>query len=125
MNGQREARGATWLAFRTLLAAFGTAVGMAIYYPRRGFKRYALLCGPIIGVGSAALTSWWLTGRANVHRFEVVFAALLGAAPGVLLYVFLTRRKWNKLHAPRDIWLEEPKENEATESTEDTERQDL
>ncbi len=92
--------------FRTLLAMFGGALGLAIYYPRWGFKRYALLCGPILGLGSMWLVGWYLTGRTTVYRFETVFAALIGAFPGAALYVLLARRKWHKKNAAESIWIE-------------------
>jgi hypothetical protein len=91
---------------RTFFAMLGSAIGLVVYYPRRGFKRYALLCGPLIGLGTAILTTSWLTGRQHVHRAELVFAALLGGAPGALLYAWLARRKWIKLHAREEIWIE-------------------
>lgn len=91
---------------RTLLAVLGGVLGLAIYYPRSGFKRFALLCGPILGIGSMMLAGWYLTGRTKVYRFEAVFAALIGAFPGIALYVLLVRRKWRKKHATETLWIE-------------------
>lgn len=90
---------------RTLLASFGGVVGLAIYYPAWGFKRYALLCGPTLGLGSMMLLDWYLGGRTKIYRFEGVFAALIGAFPGVVLYALLARRKWHKKHPADAIWL--------------------
>jgi hypothetical protein len=93
-------------AGRILLAAFGSILGLMIYYPRSGFKRYALLCGPALGIGSFLLLNWYLTGRVKVYRFEAVFAALLGGLPGVLLYIFLARRKWYGRQRSEALWIE-------------------
>ncbi|MBI3860991.1 MAG: hypothetical protein HY290_03765 [Planctomycetia bacterium] len=91
---------------RMLLSAFGGALGLAIYYPRWGFKRYALLCGPILGIGSIVVAEWYLTGRTRVYRFETVFTSLIGGLPGVVLYVLLARRKWRKKQPADTIWIE-------------------
>jgi len=79
---------------RMLLAMFCSMLGLMIYYPRWGFKRYALFCGPFIGWGTSVATSTWLIGRAEVYRVELVFAAMLGGIPGTIVYVLLARRKW-------------------------------
>jgi len=105
-DGRTNSAGSTLPVGRTLLAMFGGALGLAIYYPRWGFKRFALLCGPVLGMGSMFVAGWYLSGRSTVYRFEVVFSALIGALPGVALYVALVRRKWHKKQAATTIWVE-------------------
>jgi hypothetical protein len=92
--------------FRTMLAVLGGFLGLALYYPRSGFKRYALLSGPLSGIGSLFVIGEYLAGRTTVYRFEIVFASLIGALPGVILYVILTRRKWHKKHSSDSLWIE-------------------
>jgi hypothetical protein len=85
---------------RTVLAMFGGVFGLMIYCPRWGFKRYALVCGPILGLGSILVLNWYLTGRTKVYRFEAVFAALIGTLPAVAVYILLARRKWHLKNPP-------------------------
>jgi len=104
-DGRTHAPASTLPIGRTMLAVSGCMLGLAIYYPRRGFKRFALLCGPVLGLGSMFVAGWYLSGRSTVYRFEAVFSALIGALPGVALYVALVRRKWHKRHSAETIWI--------------------
>jgi hypothetical protein len=75
------------------LAVGGSILAMMLYCPNWGFKRFALLGGPIAGIGALMFLSYWLTGRDRIYRFEPVLIALLGAAPGVGLWVLFILRK--------------------------------
>jgi hypothetical protein len=79
------------------LATIGGAFSLALYYPRSGFKRFALLCGPLVGLGTMFTLGLYLAARSEVYRFEICFASLVGAAPGLALYVLLVSWKANRL----------------------------
>jgi hypothetical protein len=82
-----------WRTFVVLVATFG----LILYYPRSGFKRYALLCGPLIAFLVPACVAQYLEGRTEVFRAEVLVVTLLALAPGVGLYIWLTWRKAKRL----------------------------
>jgi hypothetical protein len=105
-DDRKNAAAATLPIGRTMLAMLGGMLGLAIYFPRRGFKRCALLAGPVLGLGSMFVAGWYLSGRSTVYRFEAVFSALIGALPGVALYIALVRRKWHKRHSADTMWIE-------------------
>ncbi|MGE3777187.1 MAG: hypothetical protein AB7F89_08390 [Pirellulaceae bacterium] len=75
-------------------------LGVMLYYPRSGFKRYALLCGPFIAFFVPFVVGLYLRGRSEVFRAEIVVVALLALAPGVALYVLLTSRKARRMGIP-------------------------
>jgi hypothetical protein len=75
------------------LAVVMSILALMLYLPNWGFKRYALIAGPMIGLGSIWLLTYWLTGRTSIHRFEPVLAAMLGALPGVAVWILLVRAK--------------------------------
>ncbi|WP_425617428.1 hypothetical protein NA78x_001105 [Anatilimnocola sp. NA78] len=83
--------------FRWSLAFFGGIFSLALYYPRWGFKRFALLCGPIAGLGAMMALAMYLFARTEVYRFEIVFASMFGALPGILLYALLVYAKASRL----------------------------
>jgi hypothetical protein len=91
---------------QTILAVVGSVVGLALYYPKWGFKRYALLAGPVLGIGAMYFLNGYLEGRQTVHRVEIVFGGLLGSLPGCLFYTWLARRKWRRKNPPDSIWIE-------------------
>lgn len=74
-----------------------TVVGLIIYYPRKGFKRYALVAAPILAFFVPAAVALYLHGRSEVFRVEVFLVTLVAAAPAVALYVYLTWRKARRL----------------------------
>lgn len=88
-----------WLGsfFRLSLAVLGGILSLALYYPFSGFKRFAVLCGPIVGLGSMIALGMYLFARTEVYRFEIAFAAICGALPGVALYAILVYTKANRL----------------------------
>lgn len=90
-----------WLLFCSFmqlsLATFGGLFSLALYYPRSGFKRFALLCGPLVGLGTMFLLGIYLAARTNVYRFEIPLVAIVGAAPGLTMYVLLVSWKANRL----------------------------
>lgn len=78
------------------IAVMGSMLALALYCPGWGFKRYALLCGPIVGIGALMFLSYWLTGRDKIYRFEPVLVAFAGAAPGIAIWTMLVLRKAEK-----------------------------
>jgi hypothetical protein len=86
-----------WTGFKRLLAIAITTAGLMLYYPRRGFKRYAVLAGPIIALSTPWILGAYLAGRQEVFRFEIVLVAMASALPGAAVYVWLTWRKGRKL----------------------------
>lgn len=89
----------SWLAaaFRHTTVAVVTTLGLMLYYPRQGFKRYALLCGPLLAVIVPACLSAYLQGREEVYRVELVLVSMIASLPAIGLYVWLTWRKAKKL----------------------------
>jgi hypothetical protein len=75
------------------LAITGGILSLALYCPNWGYKRYALLCGPIAAIGTQMFLVYWLTGRTTVYRFEPVLVAMAGALPGIAIWVMLILRK--------------------------------
>lgn len=75
------------------IAVMGSIVALMLYCPGWGFKRYALLCGPIAGIGALMFLSYWLTGRHTIYRFEPIVVAMAGATPGIALWTMLVLRK--------------------------------
>ncbi|MFN3148352.1 hypothetical protein [Bremerella sp.] len=71
-------------------------IALMVYYPRAGFKRFALLCGPIIALLVPLAIATYLQGRQEVYRVEVVLVTLVAALPGAALYVWLTWMKAKK-----------------------------
>ncbi|MCO6455574.1 MAG: hypothetical protein J5I93_09790 [Pirellulaceae bacterium] len=89
----------SWLAaaFRHTTVALVTTLGLMLYYPRQGFKRYALLCGPVLAIIVPACLSAYLQGREEVYRVELVLVSIIASLPAVGLYVWLTWRKGKRL----------------------------
>lgn len=84
----------TWLAIATL----GAAVAGAIATPRlaRGALAGALAgAGVMIGVWAYVAIRGGLTGNHTFLKIELVIGALIGAAPGMVLY-----DKWARVTAP-------------------------
>ena len=81
------------LNWKSIVSIPIVTMALALYYPRWGFKRYALLAGPLISLGVPWVLSWYLEGRTSVYRFELVVAAWMGALPGAALYAWLAWRK--------------------------------
>ncbi len=75
------------------LAITGGILSLALYCPNWGCKRYALLCGPIAAIGAQMFLTYWLTGRTNVFRTEVVLISMAGAFPGIAIWAMLILRK--------------------------------
>jgi hypothetical protein len=98
--GQRIA-GAVLSGFKHLTIAFVVTLGLALYYPRSGFKRYSLLCGPLIAWLAPLCVAAYLAGRTEVFRFEIVLATIASALPGAALYVWLT---WRKAQRQGMVW---------------------
>jgi hypothetical protein len=99
-----------WLTsfVQLFLATVGGALSLALYYPRWGFKRYAILCGPLVGLGTMFFLGVYLFARTEVYRFEIVFAAMIGAIPGLLLYVLLVVWKTQRLNRYAPLEAVEP-----------------
>lgn len=72
-------------------------IALMVYYPRAGFKRFALLAGPIIAILVPLAIATYLQGREEVYRVELVFVTMLAALPGAALYVGLTWMKAKRL----------------------------
>ncbi len=81
---------------RSFVVAVAT-IGFMMYYPRKGFKRHALLCGPLVAFLVPLCVSSYLQGRTEVFRAELVVVALIALSPGIALYVALTWRKARRL----------------------------
>lgn len=86
-----------WTVIKGVTKAVIVTAGLMLYYPRRGFKRYSLICGPVIAWLAPLCVAFYLAGRVEVFRFEIVLVALIGALPGAALYVWLTWRKAQRL----------------------------
>ncbi|MCA9058723.1 MAG: hypothetical protein KDA85_09495 [Planctomycetaceae bacterium] len=86
-----------WTAVKRCFVVVVTTLGVVLYYPRRGFKRYALLCGPVIALLVPLVMSLYLRGRTEVFRAEILVVALIALSPGIGLYVLLTWRKAKRL----------------------------
>jgi hypothetical protein len=86
-----------WTGIKRLTAIAFTTAALMLYYPRRGFKRYALLCGPIIALAAPWVLAAYLSGRSEVFRFEIAMVAMAASLPGAALYVWLTWRKAKRL----------------------------
>ena len=86
-----------WTVLKRCLAIFFTTLGVMMYYPSRGFKRYALLCGPLIAIVVPICLAVYLQGRTEVFRAEILLVSLLALSPGIGLYVYLTWRKAQRL----------------------------
>ena len=63
-----------WIAgvFTTLAVTFG----VVLYYPKSGFKRYAILCGPVMALCIPACLGAYLSGRVEVFRIEIMLVTL-------------------------------------------------
>lgn len=86
-----------WKVVSRGFVVFVATFGFMLYYPRRGFKRYGLLCGPLTAFVVPWCVSSYLQGRTEVFRAEVLVVALAALSPGVGLYIFLTWRKARRL----------------------------
>lgn len=84
-------------SLQLFLAMAGGIFSLALYYPRWGFKRFAILCGPIVGIGTMLLLSMYLFARTDVYKFEICIVAIIGALPGLLLYLLLVAWKFRRL----------------------------
>jgi hypothetical protein len=85
--------------FTKAMAFIMTAVGMMIYFPRSGFKRYALVAAVWLPIAVPWALSAYLSGRTSVYRSEIFLVSLTAAAPGLAMYVLLVawagkRRGW-------------------------------
>lgn len=80
-------------SFVVIVATFG----VMLYYPHSGFKRYALVCGPLMAFLVPPCIEWYLRGRTEVYRVELVLVSLVALLPGILLYIILTWRKARRL----------------------------
>jgi hypothetical protein len=97
---ERESPGVlatVWTGIKRVTMIVITTAALMLYYPRRGFKRYALLCGPILAIVAPWAVGAYLQGRSEVFRFEIVLVAMAASLPGAFLYVFLTWRKAKRL----------------------------
>jgi hypothetical protein len=88
-------------SWRTIFTTIVVAFALMFYYPRWGYKRYALLAAPLIAFGAPWVLSWYLEDRTTVYRFEVVVAAWIGALPGAALYLWLA---WRKARRRGMVW---------------------
>lgn len=77
-----------WIAIATV----GAALSGVAYVHGRAPHHVGLIGGALCAPGSLAAIAWWTSGRTSVLRIEVAIAFLLGAVPGVLVYVWLFRR---------------------------------
>jgi hypothetical protein len=86
-----------WSVIKRSAVVVAATIGFMLYYPRQGFKRYALLCGPLAAFIVPWAVSSYLQGRTEVFRAELFVVALIALSPGIALYVFLTWRKAQRL----------------------------
>lgn len=95
VDDAREQQGVPW--YLKTIAVVSSIVALMLYLPRWGFKRYALLAGPIMGLGAFWVLGYWLSGRTTIVRYEPVLAGMLGALPGIVLWIVLVRIKARRL----------------------------
>jgi hypothetical protein len=86
-----------WTFIKRSCVVLITIFAVMLYYPRSGFKRYALLCGPVFAFVVPFCVANYLQGRTEVYRGEIAAVSVLALAPGIALYVFLTWRKAQRL----------------------------
>jgi hypothetical protein len=86
-----------WSFIKRSVVLLITTLGVALYYPRPGFKRYSLLCGPLIALIVPTCIAVYLQGRTEVFRAEILIVSLVALLPGIGLYVLLTWRKAQRL----------------------------
>jgi hypothetical protein len=103
MFAEREAGGG-WNVLRVIWSAIvrgfviiATTLLLMLYYPASGFKRYALLAGPLIALLVPATIAMYLRGRQEVYNVELALVSCVAMLPGVGLYVLLTWRKAQRL----------------------------
>jgi hypothetical protein len=89
--------GVVWRIFKTGFVMVVATLGVMLYYPRPGFKRYALLCGPLIAIMVPLTLSLYLRGRTEIFRAEILVVSLVAAIPAIALYFYLTWRKAQRL----------------------------
>ncbi len=89
--------GVIWSAMVRGFVTVATTLLLMLYYPASGFKRYALLAGPLIALLVPAAISLYLRGRQEVYNVELALVACVAMLPGVGLYVLLTWRKAQRL----------------------------
>jgi len=82
-----------WEVLRTAFTMFVVTASLMLYYPSWGYKRYALLSGPMIALCIPWAVSSYLQGRTTVYRTEVAIVTLVAALPGAALYGYLCWRK--------------------------------
>lgn len=90
-----------WSTIKRAAVVFMTTIAFVLYYPRLGFKRYALLCGPLLAFIVPACIDMYLQGRVEVYRVEVALVMLAAMSPGVGLYMWLT---WRKARRQGMVW---------------------
>jgi len=90
-----------WTITKRCFVMLVCTLGLMLYYPRSGFKRYSLLCGPILALTVPLVVSAYLSGRTEVFRAEILVVTLVSLVPGVGLYIFLT---WRKAQSMGMVW---------------------
>ena len=86
-----------WQVTKTGFVMVVATAGVMLYYPHAGFKRYALLCGPLLAILVPLTLAMYLRGRTEIFRAEILVVSLIAMAPVVALYIFLTWRKAKRL----------------------------
>lgn len=80
------------------LAAVGGAGGMALMSPRP-LRTAGIVCGLLMGLGSFELHYYYSTFRSEMWNYESALVGILGALPGILLYLGLRKWKMQRLSA--------------------------
>lgn len=86
-----------WSSIKRGFVTIVAIVGVMLYYPRTGFKRYALLVGPVFAFLVPVCVRLYLQDRTEVYSTEIVLVSLVAFLPGIALYAFLTWRKAQRL----------------------------
>ena len=70
-----------------------TAIGGIISLFVANHKRLLinLVCGPVLALGVAYGTLWYLEGRASVYKIEIFIPVILGIIPGLLAYYAMVK----------------------------------
>jgi hypothetical protein len=80
------------------VAAVGGGTGMALMSPRP-LRTIGIVCGFLIGLGSFTLHSYYSTFRSEMWNYESALVGVLGALPGILLYLGVRKWKIQRLSA--------------------------
>lgn len=82
-------------AFSPLMCGLAAMVGavMLAYYCRQEELPMlaALVAGPISGAGTYGSTALWVFGRETVYVIELAIPLLVGALPGIFVFVVFVR----------------------------------